>query len=110
MFLDDWPDADIILLSNVLHDWDVPEANEIISRAAGTLAPGGLLVIHDAFISDDKSGPAETAEYSALLMNITQGKCYSAAEYAAILRGHGFDPGAYHDTVAKRGFMTALKI
>lgn len=110
MFLDEWSEADVVLLSNVLHDWDEAEVGELFAQAAKALAPGGLLVIHDAFVSDDKAGPVETAEYSALLMNITQGKCYSAAEYAAMMEGHGFEPGGYHDTIAKRGFMTAVRI
>ena len=49
------------------------------------------------------------AEYSALLMNITQGKCYSPSEYAALMDGLGLKPGPYQDTVADRGFMTAVK-
>jgi SAM-dependent methyltransferase len=110
IFLDPWPEADIVLLSNVLHDWDFPEVNEILTKAAETLVPGGLLVIHDAFIDDDKCGPVETAEYSALLMNITQGKCYSPAEYAEMLGETGFEPSAYHETVSKRGFMTAVRL
>ena len=109
MFAMDWPAADVVLLSNVLHDWDLPEVRLLLAKAAEALAPGGLLVIHDAFIRDDKSGPVAVAEYSALLMNITQGKCYSAAEYGAELRGGGFEPGGYQDTVGNRGFMTALR-
>ena len=79
------------------------------SLSAQTLPPGGLLVIHEAFIHNDKSGPLPVAEYSALLMNITQGKCYTPDEYGAILEVFGFEVGAYHDTVADRGFMTAVK-
>lgn len=109
MFLDDWPEADVVLLSNVLHDWDEPEVAELFAQAAKSLAPGGLLIIHDAFVSDDKAGPVETAEYSALLMNITQGKCYSPAEYSAMMVEYGFEAGGYQETVSKRGFMTALK-
>ena len=109
MFLDAWPEADVVLLSNVLHDWDEPEVGELFAQAAKSLAPGGLLVIHDAFVADDKAGPVEAAEYSALLMNITQGKCYTAAEYAEMMAGHGFEAGEYHETVAKRGFMTAVR-
>ena len=109
MFLDPWPQADVVLLSNVLHDWDTDQVGELFAQAAKTLEPGGLLLIHDAFVSDDKSGPVETAEYSALLMNITQGKCYSAAEYSAMMKHHGFEPGDYHDTISKRGFMTAIR-
>jgi cyclopropane fatty-acyl-phospholipid synthase-like methyltransferase len=109
MFQVTWPQADIVLLSNVLHDWDVAEARALLVKAAETLPSGGLLVIHDAFIHDDKAGPMAVAEYSALLMNITQGKCYSPAEYAELMSGLGFEPGAYQDTVADRGFMTAVK-
>jgi predicted nicotinamide N-methyase len=109
MFAGPWPETDIILLSNVLHDWDFPEVRQLLEKAAAALPSGGLLVIHDAFIADDKTGPLPVAEYSALLMNITQGKCYSAAEHSAILRELDFEPGAYQDTVADRGFMTAVK-
>ncbi|MFD2256705.1 methyltransferase [Luteolibacter algae] len=109
MFLDEWPEAEIILLSNVLHDWDIPQVREIIIRAAKSLVPDGLLIIHDAFIDDDKCGPVEIAEYSALLMNITQGKCYSVAEYAGILAPLGFEIGSFNPTISKRGFVTAIK-
>jgi hypothetical protein len=110
MFHDPWPAADILLFSNVLHDWDVAEASALLKRAAETLLPGGLLVIHDAFISDDKSGPVEAAEYSALLMNITQGKCYSAAEYGALMEPFGFEPGQFQNSVSHRGWMTAMRL
>jgi cyclopropane fatty-acyl-phospholipid synthase-like methyltransferase len=109
MFKVTWPETDIILLSNVLHDWDLPEVRALLVKAAETLKPGGLLIIHDAFIQDDKTGPMAVAEYSALLMNITQGKCYSPAEYSAVLREVGFEPGAYQDTIGDRGFMTAVR-
>lgn len=109
MFTVAWPTTDIILLSNVLHDWDLPEMRALLVKAAETLPAGGLLIIHDAFIRDDKTGPHAVAEYSALLMNITQGKCYSPAEYGAVLNELGFDVGPYQDTVADRGFMTAVK-
>ncbi len=110
MFKVAWPETDIVLLSNVLHDWDVPEMRALLVKAAETLPTGGLLIIHDAFIRDDKTGPHPVAEYSALLMNITQGKCYSPAEYGAVLNELGFDVGPYQDTVADRGFMTAVKL
>jgi hypothetical protein len=110
MFEDDWPGGgDIVLFSNVLHDWDFPELEQLLLKSAEYLSSGGLLVIHDAFINDAKDGPLPVAEYSALLMNITQGKCYSAAEYGNILNRLGFETGAYRDTIADRGFMTAVK-
>ncbi len=101
--------CDVHLFSNVLHDWGVTEVRQLLSISHAALPAGGLLIIHDAFIHADKTGPMHVAEYSALLMHSTQGKCYSTAEYAALLRDAGFIPGPYHDTVAARGFMTAVK-
>lgn len=111
MFKDPWPtDADIVLLSNLLHDWDVAEARRICERAASALPVGGLLIIHGAIINESKSGPLPVAEYSALLMNITQGKCYSVSEYEDFLKPLGFDLGCYQATIGDRGFVTAVKI
>ncbi|MCB1124739.1 MAG: class I SAM-dependent methyltransferase, partial [Verrucomicrobiae bacterium] len=110
MFQDDWPDgSDVILFSNVLHDWDFPEVEALLRKAAEYLPQNGLLIIHDAFINDAKTGPLPVAEYSALLMNITQGKCYSHAEYTSILETLSFEVGPYQDTIADRGFMTAIR-
>ncbi|MCB1226894.1 MAG: methyltransferase domain-containing protein [Verrucomicrobiales bacterium] len=110
MFRDTWPDGhDVVLLSNVLHDWDLPEVRTLLQRAHAALPAGGLLVIHEAFLRDDKTGPLPVAEYSALLMNITQGKCYTPREYGVILEELGFEVGPYQDTLADRGFMTATR-
>ncbi|MGB7323811.1 MAG: methyltransferase [Rubripirellula sp.] len=110
MFTDAWPDnVDMVLLSNVLHDWGVAEVTKLLQKAAATLPSDGLLIIHEAFINDDKTGPLPVAEYSALLANITQGKCYSAKEYRDLMEPMGFVAGPYQDTIADRGFMTAVK-
>ena len=82
---------------------------KLCEKATTALSTGGLLVIHEAFINDEKNGPLPVAEYSALLMNITQGKCYAPSEYGAVLEELNFKVGPYQDTIADRGFITAIK-
>lgn len=101
--------CDAHLYSNVLHDWGVAEVRKLLAVSHAALPADGLLIIHDAFINADKTGPLHVAEYSCLLMHSTQGKCYSTAEYAALLVEAGFEPGAYQDTVVGRGFLVARK-
>jgi precorrin-6B methylase 2 len=109
-FKEAWPmDCEVHLLSNVLHDWGVDEVRTLLKLSYKALPAGGMLIIHDAFINADKTGPLPVAEYSAMLMHSTQGKCYAVSEYAALLEEVGFDPGKYYDTAADRGFMTAIK-
>lgn len=101
--------CDVHLYSNVLHDWGIAEVEKLLAVSHAALPAGGLLIIHDAFINETKTGPLHVAEYSCLLMHSTQGKCYSIGEYAALLDTAGFEPGPYADTAAARGFMTAVK-
>jgi predicted O-methyltransferase YrrM len=100
---------DVHLLSNVLHDWDEPEVRHLLAASHASLSPGGMLVIHDAFINADKSGPIPVAEYSVLLMHASQGKCYATSEYDAMLHDAGFVDCHYTETVADRGFMIARR-
>lgn len=97
------------LISNVLHDWDVTEVRAILKASAAALAPGGLLIIHDAFINATKTGPLPVAAYSALLMHSTEGKCYSTREMENFLDELGFTNFHYQPTAADRGIATATK-
>ncbi len=110
MFQSAWPTGyDLHLLSNVLHDWDEPEVNDLVRRSYNALLPGGMIIIHDAFINADKSGSLSVASYSVILMHSTEGKCYSTTEYESFLAKAGFEEITYKSTVADRGVMTARK-
>lgn len=93
MFADPVPaDCDVVLLSNILHDWDVPECRRLLRRLADAMPAGGRLFIHDVFLDDDLGGPLPVALYSAALFSLTEGRAYSAAEYRRWLREAGLDP------------------
>ena len=110
MFKDPFPpNCDLHLLSNVLHDWDEPLVKTLLTKSFQTLLPGGKLVIHDAHINADKSGPLPVAAYSALLMNITEGKCYSVTEMQDYLYEAGFRDMKFIPTAADRSVITVTK-
>ena len=98
-----------ILLSNVLHDWDVPECRALVGRCAAALPPGGRLLIHDVFLNDALDGPLPVALYSAALFRLTEGRAYSAAEYRAWLAAAGLSPGAVVPTLIHCGVLPAVK-
>ena len=89
MFADPVPPCDVMLVSNILHDWDVPECRTLVSRLAAALPSGGRLLIHDAFLNDTLDGPLNVALYSANLFCVTEGRCYSAQECRAWLEEAG---------------------
>jgi 3-hydroxy-5-methyl-1-naphthoate 3-O-methyltransferase len=100
---------DAHLFSNVLHDWDVPIVEQLIEKSFTALAPGGMLMIHDAHLNEDKSGPLHVAEYSTMLMHSTEGRCYSVAEMKNYLLKAGFTDFHFAPTAAARSIVTALK-
>ena len=110
MLVDPLPtDADVHLYSNVLHDWDEPVVRQLIQKSFAALPPGGMIVVHDAFLNAAKNGPLHVAEYSVLLMHSSEGRCYSTREMERYLTEAGFTNPAYRDTAAARGVMTAGK-
>jgi predicted O-methyltransferase YrrM len=101
---------DMHLFSNVLHDWDAGRVRQLLAKSAAALPNEGMVIIHDAHINADKTGPLPVAAYSAQLMTITEGKCYSEKEMAGYLTEAGFGEIAYAPTAADRSVITARKI
>ncbi len=57
---------DCLLMSNILHG---PESNAQmkLSKAFNALIPGGLLIVHDFFLNDDRSGPLSAALFNMMV-------------------------------------------
>ncbi len=109
MFADELPTADVILLSNILHDWDLPECRKLIRRCMESLTAGGRLLIHDVFLNDAQDGPLPIALYSAALFTLTEGRAYSAAEYREWLEAEGLEVTGPDPTLIHCGIMEGRK-
>ncbi len=110
MFRHDLPKGyDVHFISHVLHDWDSKKVKTILKNSYYNLNPGGTLIIHDAHINKTKTGPLSVAEYSVLLMFLSEGKCYSITEISDVLKGVGFKDIRYKPTVLNRSVIIAKK-
>jgi len=108
MFAGNWPtNAEVHLFSNVMHDWDVPEIQQLLAHSAASIPSGGLVVVHETFLNGEKTGPLPVAEYSCILMHSTQGRCYSILEMGRLLEAAGFARPRYFDTAGDRGAVIA---
>jgi acetylserotonin N-methyltransferase len=100
---------DVHLLSNVVHDWDIPIVRQLLRASARALSSGGLLIVHDAYLNSEKSGPLEIAAYSVLIMHVTQGRCYSTREMETLLGDAGFESMRHVPSAIGRSALVALK-
>lgn len=111
MFSDPWPvDCDVHLFSNVMHDWGKREIHDLLRRSQETLAPGGTVLVHEAFLDPDKRGPLPVAEYSCILAHSTQGRCYAWSEMEEFLAEAGFRSLGYRPTGGGRGVVVATRV
>ena len=108
MFADPVPAADVMLLSNILHDWDVPQCRQLVRRCAEKLPNRGRLLIHDVFLNDALDGPLPLALYSAALFTLTEGRAYSAAEYRTWLQDSALTVGDVTPTLIHCGVLSGI--
>lgn len=81
---------DVHLFSMIMHDWNEAKNKALLRSSYDTLPPGGVVVISELLVDDDKSGPAPAALMSLNMLIETEGRNYTAAEYTVWLREAGF--------------------
>ncbi|HKT11526.1 MAG TPA: methyltransferase [Terriglobia bacterium] len=53
-FEDPLPEADVLVMGHILHDWNLEEKMMLLSKAANALPKGGSLIVYEALIDDDR--------------------------------------------------------
>lgn len=85
---DPWPiQADAVLLSRVLHDWDDDHALRILQHARAALSPGGRIFVVEMLLEE---GSVSGSLCDLHLLTATGGQERSLAEYANLLEKSGF--------------------
>ncbi len=90
---DDLPTGyDAALISQILHSYSPETCRTIIAKAQNALADGGLLIINEFLLNDDKAGPEYTTLFSLnmLLESRGKGSSYTFAEISKWLMAAGF--------------------
>ena len=92
MFREPWPKGyDAVFFSNIWHDWNFRTCAWLAARAYEALPRGGRIMLHEALLDDDGSGPPTTAAFSMLMLLATQGQQFTFAELKALLENAGFE-------------------
>lgn len=89
-FEDPLPAADAYSLARILHDWTAEKIARLLGRVYEALPPGGRLLIAEALIDEDRSGPLPAILQSVNMLTCTEGWERTAAEYEALCRNAGF--------------------
>ena len=90
-FTDPLPQADVLVMGHILHDWNLAEKRLLIGKAYAALPPGGALLIYEALIDDERRQNAFGLLMSLNMLIETQGGFdYTGTDCTGWLREAGF--------------------
>jgi hypothetical protein len=80
-FADPLPEADVLVMGRILHNWDIPARKLLLGKAYRALSPGGALIIYDPLIDEERGLHAHGLLSSLnMLIETSGGSEYTAAE------------------------------
>ncbi|XP_068574296.1 probable bifunctional dTTP/UTP pyrophosphatase/methyltransferase protein isoform X2 [Cebidichthys violaceus] len=86
-FKDELPKADLYVLARILHDWPDESVHILLSKISDACSPGCGLLLSEIFLDEDRGGPRRGLLQA---LSMSEGSQRSAAEYAVLLKSHGF--------------------
>ena len=82
---------DVVLLTNILHHFDVAACEALLGRVHAALAPSGRAVILEFVPNDDRVSPPQAATFSMMMLGMTPaGDAYTFKELESMCRNAGF--------------------
>lgn len=53
-FTEPLPEADVMIFGHVLHDWLIPQRQELLQLACQAVRPGGAVVVYDQMLDEEE--------------------------------------------------------
>jgi hypothetical protein len=85
------PSADVLVMGQILHDWNLAVKRDLLAKAYAALPKGGALVVYDQMIDDERRHNAPGLLMSLSMLLRTQGGLdYTGADCIDWMREAGF--------------------
>lgn len=110
-YADPLPEADVLIIGHVLHDWPAARRRELVARTYPAVRPGGALVIYDAMLADDHRDAQSLLQCLNCSMIRDGGSEYAVAECRdyAEQAGYRVSQVITADTITGDHFVVAAK-
>jgi hypothetical protein len=109
-FHDDLPRADVLTFGRVLHNWDLPAKQILLSKAFEALPKNGAVIVYDILIDDDRcSGAAGLLSSLNMLVWTAGGFGYTGANCMKWMREAGFQKTRIESLVAGQSMVIGIK-
>jgi hypothetical protein len=104
------PQADVVLMGHILHDWDLPTKKMLIGKAFDAIPIGGALIVYEAIIDDDRSKNSFGLLMSLnMLIETPGGFDYTFADCTAWMMEAGFSETRAEPLVGPDSMVIGIK-
>jgi precorrin-6B methylase 2 len=109
-FKDPLPQADVVMMGHILHDWDLAEKKALIRKAWDALPAGGALIVYESIIDDERSRNAFGLLMSLnMLIETPGGFDYSGADCRGWMKECGFRETRVEHLVGPDSMVVGIK-
>jgi hypothetical protein len=110
-FFDDaLPQADVLIMGHILHDWNLDEKTMLLRKAHAALPAGGALLVYETLIDDDRRKNAFGLLMSLnMLIETPGGFDYTGADCARWMQDVGFSKTSTVPLAGPEAMVVAIK-
>jgi hypothetical protein len=109
-FKDLLPQADVLILGHVLHDWNLEQKRALLAKAYAALPAGGALLVYEAIIDDDRRENAFGLLMSLnMLIETPGGFDYTGRDCQGWMRDAGFHKTWVQHLVGPDSMVVGIK-
>jgi len=109
-FKESLPQADVIIMGHILHDWNLEEKRALIAKVYQALPKGGAYIVHEAIIDNDRRKNAFGLLMSLnMLIETPGGFDYTGADGQTWMKEAGFRRSKVVPLVGPDSMIVAIK-
>ena len=109
-FADPLPEADVLVMGHILHDWNIDEKRLLLRKAHDALPDGGALIVYEAIIDDERRRNAFGLLMSLnMLIETPGGFDYTGADCRAWMQETGFRESYVEHLVGPDSMVVGIK-
>jgi hypothetical protein len=104
------PNADVVMMGHILHDWNLDEKKMLIRKAYEALPTGGAFIVYESIIDDDRSKSAFGLLMSLnMLIETPGGFDYTGADCTGWMKEAGFHSTRVEHLVGPDSMVIGIK-
>jgi hypothetical protein len=109
-FADPLPEADVLVMGHILHDWDLDQKRLLLQKAHNALPDGGALIVYEAIIDDERRSNTFGLLMSLnMLIETPGGFDYTGADCRAWMQETGFRESYVEHLVGPDSMVVGIK-